>query len=254
VTTSVPAVPSFEATLQAVADVDGWMSDDQARRLWDRAREVRAGQRIVEIGSFQGRSMVVLATAAPDGADLVAIDPHAGNDRGPQEITGHAAEAEVDHQRFHQNLRAAGVDDRVRHLRRFSDQALGDVAGPVQLLYIDGAHRWKPAAADIRAWGARVPEGGVMLIHDAFSSVGVTAALVTELFTSAAWRYEGRARSMVQYRRVAALSPTERRANAVRQARELPWFVRNVLIKVLIAARLGRLTRYLGQPKPEWPY
>jgi hypothetical protein len=164
------------------------------------------------------------------------------------------AEAEQDHERFHHNLRAAGVDDRVRHVREFSERALDEVAGPVRLLYIDGAHRWRPAASDMRRWGERVPNGGVMLIHDSFSSIGVTLALVTELMFSRRWRYEGRSQSMTQYRRVAALSGRARVTNALRQAAELPWFVRNVAIKVLISLGLGRLTRFLGHPSGDWPY
>ena len=84
---------SFDEVLAKVADVEGWMSPDQARRLYDAAARTAAGQRIVEIGSFRGRSTIVLASAAPDGVEIVAIDPHAGNDRGPQEFEGYAAEA-----------------------------------------------------------------------------------------------------------------------------------------------------------------
>ena len=76
------------------------------------------GERIVEIGSFRGRSTIVLASAAPEGVEVVAIDPHAGNDRGPQEIDGFAGEAGEDHRRFLANLAAAGVAERVRHVRR----------------------------------------------------------------------------------------------------------------------------------------
>ena len=81
----------FSATLAAVEGVEGWMTDAQARRLWDGASAVPAGGRIVEIGSFRGRSTIVLATAATahEGVEVVAIDPHAGNDRGPQEISGY---------------------------------------------------------------------------------------------------------------------------------------------------------------------
>lgn len=250
----VPAASTFESTLDAVADVKGWMTPDQARRLWDRARALHAGERIVEIGSFQGRSAIVLARAAAPGVEVVAIDPHAGNDRGPQEITGKEAEAADDHERFLANLAAAGVADRVQHLRRFSQDALGEVSGSVHLLYIDGAHRWRPAADDIARWGARVPTGGHMLIHDSFSSIGVTAAIGTELLWSSVWRYEGRSQSMTQYRRVRRLSGRARVANVARQLRELPWFARNVLIKVLITLRLGRFTRYLGHPSGDWPY
>lgn len=245
---------SFDATFDAVREVEGWMTPDQARRLWDRSCELVDGDRIVEIGSFRGRSTIVLSRAAADGVEVVAIDPHGGNDRGPQEWEGMEAEAEEDHQIFHKNLADAGVDDRVRHVRAFSDAALGDVAGPVQLLYIDGAHRWKPASVDIRTWGARVPDGGVMLIHDSFSSIGVTAALVTELFFSGRWRYEGRSQSMTQYRRVRSLSGGERARNVARQAAQLPWFVRNLILKVMITAGLKRYTKYLGHPSGEWPY
>jgi hypothetical protein len=79
---------SFAATFASIADVDGWMTEGQARRLWDRASALRPGARVVEIGSYHGRSAIVLATAAPEGVEVVAIDPHAGNDRGPQQIVG----------------------------------------------------------------------------------------------------------------------------------------------------------------------
>ena len=42
--------------------------------------------------------------------------------------------------------------------------------------------------------------------------------------------------------------------HAPRQAAQLPWFARNVLIKVLIVAKLGRLTRHLGHDPSTWPY
>ena len=84
--TAVSTRPPFSDVLASVAEVEGWMTDDQARRLYDRAAELGAGARIVEIGSFRGRSMIVLASSAADGVDITAIDPHMGSDRGPQEI------------------------------------------------------------------------------------------------------------------------------------------------------------------------
>ena len=90
------------------------------------------------------------------------------------------------------NLAAAGVADRVRHVRKFSADAHADVAGPLSLLYVDGAHRFGPARADLRDWGGRVAPGGTMLVHDAFSSIGVTLALLVECAGRARWRYVGR--------------------------------------------------------------
>ena len=246
-------VPDLRATLEDVADVEGWMTEAQARLLWSSARQVPTPGRIVEIGSFRGRSMIVLARAAPPGIELVAIDPHAGNDRGPQEIEGFVDEAAEDHDVFNANLARAGVADRVRHVRRRSDEAHVEVDDPIDLLYIDGAHRYGPARADIRDWGARVRLGGTMLIHDSFSSVGVTLAILRELVPGSRWRYVGRAGSMTEYRRE-RLGAKARVANAVHQSLELPWFARNVLIKLLITVRLGAVTRLLGHDPSTWPY
>ena len=137
----------------------------------------------MEIGSFRGRSVIVLAQAVPDDAEVVAIDPHGGGDRGPD-----AARGDADHAAFNANLIAAGVADRVRHVRKLSADALGDVNGEVDLLFVDGAHRLGPARSDIVQWGDRVGEGGTMLVHDAFSSVGVTLALLSTTVVSARWR------------------------------------------------------------------
>jgi hypothetical protein len=81
----------FEAALSAVEGVEGWLTDAQARRLWELAGGLRAPAHIVEIGSFRGRSAIVMALAAAPGVELIAIDPHRGGDRGPQEIAPDAA-------------------------------------------------------------------------------------------------------------------------------------------------------------------
>ncbi|HEX6421941.1 MAG TPA: class I SAM-dependent methyltransferase [Acidimicrobiales bacterium] len=238
---------------RALEGVDGWFSPEQVARVVRRAADVPPAGRIVEIGSFRGRSMIAIARSAPEGAEIVAIDPHAGNDRGPQEIDGFAEEAAIDSKVFLTNLERAGVRDRVTYVRKFSHDAHGDVAGPVDMLHVDGAHRYGPARGDIAEWGARVVGGGTMLVHDAFSSVGVTLALASTVMFSGGWRYAGRSRSLAEYRR----EPVRGRArvrNVARQLAELPWFARNLAVKALIVARLPWATRLLGHTGDNWPY
>lgn len=245
----------FAATLAALEGVEGWLSDGQARRLWDRARALRPGATVVEIGSYRGRSAIVLARAAPAGASVVAIDPHAGNDRGPQQIRGTADQGEADHRAFRANLERAGVAGAVTHVRRASQGALDAVEGPVDLLYVDGAHRLAPARADIARWGARVRPGGAMLVHDAFSSVGVTLALLSTVAPAREWSYAGRERSLAEYRRRAApLRGAERGRDVARQLAELGWFARNLAVKLALVARLRPLARALGHRSGPWPY
>jgi predicted O-methyltransferase YrrM len=242
----------FAPVLAAVAGVEGWMTDAQARRLWDGARRVRAGGQIVEIGSFRGRSTIVLASAAADGVAVVAIDPHGGGDRGPNEIAPDARRGDADHDSFHANLRGAGVDDRVRHVRRPSADALGEVSDGIDLLYIDGAHRYRFAKPDIERWGARVTPGGTMLIHDSYSAVGVMLAQIRLLFAGARFRYLGRSGSLAEYRRE-DLGTRGRVDNALAQAAALPYFVRNCIVKAALVARLRPVARLLGE-RGHWPY
>jgi predicted O-methyltransferase YrrM len=251
---SPEAVPDLATVTAAVADVQGWMSPGQAATLYDAARRCPPEGTIVEIGSFQGRSTIVLASAAPKNVHVVAIDPHAGNDRGPQEIDGFGEAAADDHEVFLANLERAGVRDRVRHVRMFSDAALGEVEGSIDVLYIDGAHRYGPARADIRDWGARVGDGGTLLIHDSFSSVGVTLAILRELMLGTRFRYVGRSQSMTIYRADLSRGPGVRARNAGRQLLQLPWFVKNVALKAALLLGLGKVLTRLGRPVPEWPY
>jgi predicted O-methyltransferase YrrM len=230
--------------------VEGWLTDAQADRLAAAATRAADGT-VVEIGSFRGKSTIVLARAA---GSVVAIDPHLGSDRGPQEIAADHARGEDDHAAFLANLAAAGVGDRVRHVRLRSADALGSVSESLALLYVDGAHRFGPARDDVRRWGARVQPGGTMLVHDAFSSIGVTAAVLLECAARGGWRYAGRTGSLAEYERVELHGPARVR-NAARQLAELPWFFRNVLFKVLVTVGLRGVAHRLGLPRGmHWPY
>ena len=227
--------------------IEGWLTEAQTARLAARAAGPRPPGAVVEIGSFRGRSTVVLARAA---GEVVAIDPHGGGDRGPQEIAPDAALGDADFAAFHANLAAAGVAERVRHVRKPSAEAHGDVDGPISLLFVDGAHRFGPARADLAEWGARVAPGGVMLVHDAFSSVGVTLALFTTCVGSRSWRYAGRTGSLAEYERL-----PRGRSDVLRQLAELPWFARNLAIKALVVAGRRRWAERLGlDPAAPWPY
>jgi predicted O-methyltransferase YrrM len=234
-------VTGFEDVFGSVREIDGWLTKDQARLLYERAAALAPGSRIVEIGSHHGRSTIVLASAAPE-AELVSIDPYEEDEPRPADL-----------ERFEENLERAGVRKRVRHVHATSTAALAEVPGEVDLLYIDGAHDLKTARADIRDWGARVREGGTMLIHDSFSSVGVTLAELLSLFYGDRFRYMGRSRTLAEYR-CECLPVAGRVVNASRQAVSLPWFVRNVMVKLALVAKMPALARALRHRDAVFPY
>ncbi len=243
----------FGAAWSAVADVKGWMTEGQGRMLWRCAAEVPQAGKIVEIGSYHGRSAIIIGRSADPTVHIDAIDPHAGNDRGPQQVVGTKDEGETDHGIFHLNLERAGVSEQIRHVREPSQIAHGSVEGTIDFLYVDGAHGYRPAMTDIRDWGKRVKPTGKMLIHDSFSAVGVMLAQIRLLFFSSEWEYLGRSRSLAEYRR-ANLDASARVRNAAKQGREIGWFLINVTRKVLLVAHLRPLARLLDGGAGEWPY
>jgi predicted O-methyltransferase YrrM len=241
---------SFEDVFRSVEEIDGWLTPQQARLLYECAARLPPGARIVEIGSHHGRSTIVLANAAPE-AEIVAIDPYSKGDQ--YQVLREEDVRTSDLEQFEANLRQAGVRARVRHVRDFSTDAVRGFEEEIDLLYIDGAHDLRTALADIRNWGPLVREGGTMLIHDSFSSVGVTLAELVALFFTGKFRYVGRSRTLAEYRRE-AIPGLGRLPNAARQAAQLPWFARNVLVKAALVGRARPLARLLGHEDEVFPY
>jgi hypothetical protein len=115
-------------------------------------------------------------------------------------------------------------------------------------VYVDGKHDVLSLRDDLR-WSAHVPPGGVVLVHDAFSSVGVTLGLLSVLPLSRRLRYVGRTGSLA---RLEVGRPHLR--DRLRPLREVPWWMRNVAVKVLLRLGLRPLARLLGHRGLDDPF
>jgi predicted O-methyltransferase YrrM len=227
-----PDASDFTVVFAAIEHIGGWLTGPQARSLWREARRVPAGGRIVEIGSHQGRSTTVLALAAPT-AEVVAIDPFID---GP--LFGGIATKDS----FLANLELAGIGRRVVLREARSTDLRPGWSGRIDLLYIDGKHDYWTCSDDLR-WAEHVPSGGVVLVHDAFSSIGVTLALLRHVLCGDQLRYLDRRTSLARFE-----VARPRVADRVRLLAQLPWWIRNVAIKLVL-----RLARLLGSTTPD-PY
>ena len=225
---------SFRDAFAVARDVPGWLTEDQARVLYDAAAAVPPGGRVVEIGSHHGRSTIMLGAAVPPAARVVAVDPFPPDWRYGGPGTEQACRA---------SLARAGVADRVE-LRVTTSRAAREAwVGDVDLVYVDGKHDHWSARDDLR-WAAHLRPGGSLFVHDAFSSLGVTTALLRELVGPSRLRYLGRTGSL------ALLVPgTPVLADRLRVLAEMPWWVRNLLIKVFL-----RLARLVAGSAPADPY
>lgn len=233
---------AFDQAFDQVSEIGGWLTREQARALWDEARAVPTAGRIVEIGSHQGRSTVVLAAAAPQ-AQVVAIDPFVGG-----AMFGGLATRE----KFLANLDRTGVAGRVELRQARSTELRRSWTGPIDFLYIDGKHDYWTLSDDLR-WSEFVPEGGRICIHDAYSSIGVTLGLLRHVLPGRRLRYLDRTGSLARFEVAPAGAPVGR-ADRLRILAELPWWVRNVGIKVLLRLRLYPLARLVGHHDRADPY
>jgi precorrin-6B methylase 2 len=236
------APPDFDTVFGQIREIGGWLTEAQAAALWQEARAVPAGGLIVEIGSHQGRSTVMLAAAAPQ-ARVVAIDPFVGG-----AMFGGLATRE----RFQANLERTGLAGQVELRQARSTELRPSWTEPIGFLYIDGKHDYWTLSDDLR-WTEFLPAGGRVCIHDAYSSIGVTLGLLRHLLLGRRLRYLDRTGSLARFEVAAASSPVSA-ADRLRILAELPWWLRNVGIKVLLRLRLYPLARLVGHHDRADPY
>lgn len=224
----------FPGIWQYAAHIPGWLTAAQARVLWDAAHHTAPASLIVEIGSHQGRSTVVLAAAAATaGATVIAIDPFVGG----RMFGGAATRAKLE-----ANLEAAGLGDVVQLVAEQSTAVRPRWSDRIGVLYIDGKHDYWTVADDLR-WAEHVVTGGQVLIHDAYSSIGVTLGLLRHVLPGRSLRYVGRTGSLARFEAVPPAVP-----DRLRMLGELPWWLRNVAVKIVL--RIGRLFGRRGTPDP----
>lgn len=231
---------SFGSAWSQADRVQGWLTEEQGRLLWDEALRLPSGATLLEIGSHQGRSTVILGRAAQrlDG-HVIAIDPF---------VEGRLFGGLSTKDRFEANLSAADVDDVVELVQEYSTRARPSWQRPLSYLYIDGKHDYWTLSDDLQ-WAAHLPVGGAVLVHDCFSSIGVTLGILRHVLLGTTLRYERRAGSLALFR-----VGRPGRGDRWRILRELPWWIRNVFLKVLLRFRLRRVARLFGHDSPYDPY
>ena len=231
---------TFEDAWAIAEPIPGWLTREQARVLWEAARRLPAGARVVEIGSYQGRSTAVLGCAARDrGVALIAVDPF---------VDGRLFGGEPTRGKFEKNIAAAGLTDVVELVAEYSTRLRPGWTRRFDLLYIDGKHDYWTFTDDLR-WSEHLADGGEIVVHDCFSSIGVTCGVLAAVLPGRRYTYLDRAGSLARFR----LRPPSVRDRA-RIVRELPWFVRNVGIKVLLRLRLYPVARAVGHTGRYDPY
>lgn len=156
--------------------VTGFMPADEGRALYDAAVSHFDHGVGVEIGTYCGKSTVLLGAAAVTGQSvLYTVDHHHGSEEHQPGWEYHDASL-VDPASgrfdtlpaFRRTLDQACLDDAVVAVVGKSAVVARGWASPLQVLFIDGGHSEAAAHQDFESWAKWVVIGGALVIHDVF--------------------------------------------------------------------------------------
>src|SRR5262249_28072885 len=147
----------------------GWLADEEADlligALFRAVTTLDAPHAVVEVGSYCGRSTVVLASVLQSlqsgKAKLYAVDPHDGKvgamDQGIQQLAPTS-------EKFQRNIAAAGLTGLVEGIRNHSYNVQWNK--PISFLFIDGLHDYPNVARDFYHFEPWLVSGSYIAFHD----------------------------------------------------------------------------------------
>lgn len=178
---NAPAVPA--RALEVFEATTGFMPLDEGMALYEVAYEflARPAQTndpavFVEIGTYAGRSTVLIGEAArATGSRVVTVDHHRGSEEHQPGWEYHDASLVDPHTGridtlplLRRTLWDAELDDVVIPMIGSSPAVAQVWSTPARCVFIDGGHSEAAAHADLESWAPWVELGGALLIHDVF--------------------------------------------------------------------------------------
>ena len=134
------------------------------------------GLPLLEVGTYCGRSTILLADAArAAGVTALTVDHHRGSEEQQPGWEYHdptVVDPEVGRMdtlpTFRRTLHAAGLEDHVVAVVGRSPQVAAVWGGKLGFVFIDGGHTDEHANGDYEGWAPHLAEGGLLVIHDVF--------------------------------------------------------------------------------------
>jgi len=226
--------------------VPGHLMENEARFLGLLAACVPAKGAIVEIGSFKGRSTVMLGKVASHYGcgPIVSIDPH----DSPILLDRDANPKASSYDDFQSNVRGAGLSNEVEsHVAR-SEEVAKTWTRPIRILWIDGDHSYRGAKNDLDGFLPHLAPHGVVAFHDALNVFpGPLRVFVEDVLRSERFGAAGFVHSIAwaQYRPEDGAAFRAQRSSLARRASRLIPFVKNGEELHGLAKRRYKLNRFL---------
>lgn len=123
-------------------------------------------QKIVELGSYRGFSTFAMGLALKDlkgGGQIFAVDTW----RGDHHVGTYGDEI---YQEFLQRRDELGLNETVRPMRMTFEEASMNIAPPIDLLHVDGLHKFRAVSRDFRQFRQHLKPGAIVLFHDVYGN------------------------------------------------------------------------------------
>lgn len=163
----------FEEALLITEDVEGWLAQNEAELLYTTAAKLKGNGVIVEIGSWCGKSITIIATGALKNGfcnKIYSIDPFLTSKDEPN----------GKYETFIRNLKKNNLDNKITHIKEKSQIAGLNFKETIEFIFIDGFHTYDAVKKDFDLFYPKIIEGGYIAIHDVANYKGPTD-LVMEL-------------------------------------------------------------------------
>lgn len=160
-------VTEFKRALDIMRRVEGWFTDEEAALFFESIYTTYLSGvtgHALEIGSFCGRSTVIMAAAvrmADPTARILAIDPHEGAHSTPG---GQISQGNSTLSKFTETMRIAGFSGSVTQIPKKSYEVEWSL--PIAALFIDGLHDRLNVSRDYIQFASFLARGSVVMFHD----------------------------------------------------------------------------------------
>ena len=124
------------------------------------ANEKGATGKAVEIGAYSGEGTMVLAKYFKE---VLAVDPWL-NGYDIQDVASQQCPMKFVFAKFHENTKDLGNVNYSQSKSLYALEIVED--GSLDLVYVDGDHRYEAVLADLKGWLPKLRAGGVMAGHD----------------------------------------------------------------------------------------
>lgn len=160
----------LQKAIESSNNIDGWLEFREQVLLYTLAQKVPKDKAIVELGSWMGKSTVMLAAGSLSAtrAPVYAVDLFTLPVNDPYDYSQHLVSGTQEYESmFWRNINEYGLASIVKAVKSSTVEAAKAWTGmPIQLLFVDANHSYGEVRDDFLAWVQHCDEGAQIAFHD----------------------------------------------------------------------------------------